>query len=142
MSSKPSYASLAQVSLSRVQRASEISAGSDPNSAFNGPFNYPIMSGGKRRFTSRNSTQHNASMGPVLIFTTCPRKVFPFLTMSINPPFNNDYRLSGGYHDLAESRSLDSCLGRKSRFGARLTKEITTSDWVPLTDSLLYSRLI
>lgn len=81
-------------------------------------------------------------MGPVLIFTTCPRKVFPFLTMSINPPFNNDYRLSGGYHDLAESRSLDSCLGWKSRFGAGLTKEIATSDWVPLNHSLLYSRLI
>ena len=57
--------------------------------------------------------------------------------MSINPPFNNDYRLSGGYYNLAESRSLDSCLGWKSRFGAGLTKEIATSDWVPLTDSLL-----
>ena len=63
VSSKPSYASLAQVSLSRVQGASEISVGSDLNSAFNGPFNYPIMPGGKRRFTSRNSTQQNASNG-------------------------------------------------------------------------------
>ncbi|KIJ94803.1 hypothetical protein K443DRAFT_683486 [Laccaria amethystina LaAM-08-1] len=95
------------------------------------------MSGEKRRFSSRNSTQHNAYVGPVPIFTICPRKVFPFLIMS-NPPFENVYRLSGGYHDLAKSRSLDSCLGWKSRFGARLTKEITTPDWVPLTDSLLY----
>lgn len=59
-----------------------------------------------------------------------------------NPPFENVYRLSGGYHDLTESRSLDSCLGWKSRFGAGLTKGIITSDWVPLIDSLLYSRLI
>jgi len=57
-------------------------------------------------------------------------------------PSENVHRLSGGYHDLTESRSLDSCLAWKSRFVAGLTKEITTSDWVPLTDSLLYSRLI